>query len=354
MKRNSTKNQAPPTLSSPAGYKLPLLISYAYLREENKETVARIMGNPDIELLVDSGAFSALNAGKEISLDEYMAFLHEWKDRLFGYIALDKLMDPKTTDANLKIMLAAGLSPIPVHVLGDDEKKMDELFEASPWVALGGFRRPQRGPAPYPYIKLKMKWAKGRKVHWLGFTTKHMLEAFKPFSCDCSSWTAGMMYGRVAIYHGRGHWETFTRPEMLQKKLQNQERIRRALDYYEVSLSDLMDARQWHNGNKDAGIPAGECVISKLPARSWARYVLEFGQEFGTRFFLATNSNKAHWLINAYELVTRKGLRNENQYLRDDNFRGLSPVAGRTGRSSVPALAAQAHLPRESRKGGHA
>jgi 6-pyruvoyltetrahydropterin/6-carboxytetrahydropterin synthase len=199
--------------------KLPLLISYAYLRSERPENIERLLTHPFIELLLDSGAFTALNAGVEIKLDEYIQFCLKWKENLFGYMALDKLQDPATTTRNLHTMLEAGLKPIPVHVLGDDERRMDELFELSDWVALGGFRRPHRGPAPYTYIKKKMAWAKGRKVHWLGFTNKPVVEGFKPFSCDCSSWMAGAMYGRVAIYIGLGRWITFTREEMLKQRI---------------------------------------------------------------------------------------------------------------------------------------
>src|SRR5215213_5160494 len=217
MRRVLTKNhllsKQSTRLSSRA--KLPLLISYAYLRSERPENIERLLTHPYIELLLDSGAFTAMNAGVEIKLDEYIEFCLKWKDHLFGYMALDKIQDPATTEKNLHLMLEAGLHPIPVHVLGDDERRMDELFEMSSWVAMGGLRRPHRGPAPYSYIKKKMEWAKGRDVHWLGFTNKPMLEAFQPFSCDCSSWMAGAMYGRVAIYPGSGRWHPYKRPQML-------------------------------------------------------------------------------------------------------------------------------------------
>jgi hypothetical protein len=117
----------PKPTETPSTPKLPLLISYAYLREE-PATLERVMNHPDVELLIDSGAFTAMNAGSEIDLSDYIEFLHRWKDRIFGYMALDKLQDPVQTDRNLRIMLEAGLKPIPVHVLGDDGRRMDELF----------------------------------------------------------------------------------------------------------------------------------------------------------------------------------------------------------------------------------
>ncbi|HEY9282331.1 MAG TPA: hypothetical protein VIP46_02655 [Pyrinomonadaceae bacterium] len=306
--------------------KLPLLISYAYLREE-PSTVERVMSSPDVELLVDSGAFTALNAGSEIVLEDYCSFLHKYHDSIFRYIALDKLMDPEQTDRNLRAMLASGLRPVPVHVLGDDERRMDELFEVSDYVALGGLRRPHRGPAPPSYLKKKMEWAKGRKVHWLGYTWKPMLQALRPFSCDCSSWIGGAMYGRVAIYLGAGKWATFTRPQLLETRAYLREDVRRAVHSYGFTIEQLLDERHWHNGNRKAELKAGDCMITQLPARSWVRYVIDFRLRFGTRFFLACHGTQVPWLTAAYEQVTASGrFEFEDQNFRDDDVRGLPPV----------------------------
>lgn len=286
--------------------KLPMLISYFYLREQSEASLRRVITNPNIELLVDSGAFSALNVGAEITLDEYLEFCHKWKDYLFGYMALDKLQDPVQTDKNLKVMIASGLKPIPVHVLGDTARRMDELFELSEWVALGGLRRPQRGPAPVSYIRQKMLWARGRHVHWLGYTRKQMLEAFRPYSADCSSWASGMMYGQLTFYLGHGEWSVFTRPKMIRKWLHDAPAIREALDYYEIPRADLFDERHWHNGNSTAGLKAQECMLTKLPARSWVRYVLDFKQRFGVRLFLACHDSQVDWMLDGHRFITDK------------------------------------------------
>lgn len=334
--------------------KLPLLISYAYLREERPETIERILTHPAIELLLDSGAFTAMNAGVEISLDEYITFCQRWKDHLFGYMALDVLQNPVATEQNLQVMIKEGLRPIPVHVWGDDQKRMDELFELSDWIALGGFRRPQRGPAPYPYVKLKMEWARGRRVHWLGFTNKPLIEGFRPFSCDCSSWMAGAMYGRVAVYAGRGRWYTYTRDELLQKRGYLKSDLRRALSDYDVTLTEFLDERHWHNGNSANEIKARDCMITKLPARSWVRYVVDLRVRCGTRLFIACHDEQVDWLLHAYELVARKGLLSADPNLHHDTVRGVSQVEGRSGGSSLPAHVAQASVPRPGRKGSHA
>ena len=146
--------------------KIPLLTSYAYLRDYDDNHVGEMLSDPRTEILLDSGAFTAFNSGKEILLSDYMDFVGRWGHKLFGYMALDKLQDPVQTDKNLEIMLKAGLTPIPIHVYGDSKERMDWLFEQSRWVACGGLRRPHRGAAPDEYVKVKMKWASGRDVHW--------------------------------------------------------------------------------------------------------------------------------------------------------------------------------------------
>jgi hypothetical protein len=159
------------------------------------------------------------------------------------------------------------------------------------------------------------------------------------------------MYGRVAIYLGQGKWDCFTREEMLKKRPYDLSPVRRALDYYEIPVRDFIAERHWRNGNKREGLTARECMITQLPARSWVRYVIDFRQTFGTRFFLACHGQQTNWLFDAYDLVKGK---HENKNLRDDPLRGLSPLAGCSGGSVVSPAHTPAPLPRARREGGDA
>lgn len=309
--------------------KLPVLVSYAYLREAPEERQAYIMQNPHIELLVDSGAFSALNAGKEIKLDEYMDFIQRWQEHIFGYVALDVLGDPKATDENLRIMLKEGLSPVPVHVLGDDGKRMDELFELSDWVACGGLRRPHRGWAPPAYVKQKMVWAKGRNVHWLGYTRDDMVRAFKPYSCDSANAFSGAMYGLTILFHreagGRKsqaraqHAAVETTPRTAQLLMRD----------CGMPVEWWKDVDRWKS-SKDRGREFGSvtCMIACGAMVEFSRWVRE---TTGTRYFLAVNEGSHYdvlaWWANEtrpdrrrkpYEIkVLGKGLRVPKYYSED-------------------------------------
>lgn len=267
--------------------RLPVLMSYAYLRDPQYEDVfASILDDPRIELLVDSGGFSALNAGHEIDLDAYIAWLDRYEEHLFGYMQLDVLGDPEASDAYLRQMIAAGLDPIPIHVWGDDEARMDELFELSglDWVALGGLRRPQRGWAPKSYVVKKMEWAKGRRVHWLGYTKKSMVQAIAPYSMDASNAKVAYQWGEAHFYHGRGRWsKAFTK-----RKAKSAGKKRRGLltsEQIEIveacgyTAEDFYDpeALKGHDGN----------VLAAVTMYSHVAYSLDLKVHNGTRYFLA-------------------------------------------------------------------
>lgn len=271
-----------------AAAKFPLLISYEYLRKKSDDEIAYIVNNPNIELLLDSGAFSALNAGSEIKLDEYMKFLQQWKHKLFGYFALDKLGDPIQTETNLKIMLSEGLKPLPIHVRGDTGERMDELFGVSEWIGLGGFRRPHRGPAPKNYVMQKMLWAKGRKVHWLGYTNRTMIQTFTPYSCDCSNWASAAMWGFTVFYYGAGRWSTQYWHENIPKVIP--EEMENIIKLCGFTVKEFRDAKHWKR-NAKTGITYGKFVSQIILIYSYIKYIRDIRAELGTRLFLAATPN---------------------------------------------------------------
>jgi hypothetical protein len=265
-------------------------MSYAFLDRLPDADVGRWLADPRFEILLDCGAFSAFNAGKRIDLDDYVRFVQKWEKHLHGYMALDVVQDPAGTERNLKIMLDRGLKPIPVHVFGDEADRMDELFSLSHWVALAGLRRPHRGHAPKTYIKEKMSWARGRQVHWLGYTREPMLLRYKPYSCDCASWKAGFQFGAARVYLGRGKWVSATFENA--GTVLDDMRMRSALAHYGIPRSAFLDPASWRHPSvrPESGrwpVPRNDTAIAKLNTRSWVRYVLEFLERFDIRVYLA-------------------------------------------------------------------
>lgn len=279
-------------IAPPPTDKVPMLISYHYMRDWPEDQIAYLLNNPHIELLLDSGAFSALNAGAEVLLEDYIEFLSTWKDKLFGYMLLDKLGDPQQSAANYDTMLEAGFNPIPIHVRGDDEDRMNYLFERSAYVAMGGFRRPKKGWSSKGYVALKMKWAAGRPVHWLGYTRQDLLPAFRPYSCDSVNVMSGVMYGLMMVFDA-GRIIQYKYPDIA-KMNSPTVAISRALQAVGATWADLKDPRSWRaNGQRNVEIiPHSVCCYTYVKYARWA------AAHLGTRVFMATGTpNEAYEII---------------------------------------------------------
>lgn len=281
-----------PVLQQPIKPMLNVLISYAYMRNVNDKDTTWIYNVPGVRFLLDCGAFTALNAGKEINLDTYMHYLSKWKHKFFGYIALDKLGDPKQTDINLNKMLKNGFKPIPVHVRGDKKDRMDELFKYNDLVALGGFRRPHKAEGSPMYVKQKMEWAAGRNVHWLGYTRQIMLNTFQPFSCDSSSASSSRRWGRTWLYK-----DQFTPPmdfsykEFLQTKIPLW--VHEIIEQLGYSYTDMLDEGRWRCCRSTN-------IASIISHSSYVRYCFDMERNIGTKYFIATTTACMYELFYAY------------------------------------------------------
>jgi len=281
--------------------KFPVLISYAYARKNLEGFEARA-NDPNVDILLDCGAFTAKNAGEEIRLEDYCSFLDKWKDKIFRYLALDVVGDPVATDNNLQIMLKAGYKPVPVHVLGDDQRRMDQLFELSDYVALAGLRRPHKGAAPKEYIVAKMKWAAGRNVHWLGYVREPMIASLKPYSCDSASWAGAQLFGSIDIYLGQGQWVsgTFqTRNKLLTNKAAM--KVIRSLGY---TMKQFNDPNCWR-GASSIGVPEEQELSNVVTSDSWVRWVIDIGQRYGTRVFLAARGGGRREEVSIFAAIKR-------------------------------------------------
>lgn len=267
--------------------RFPLLVSYPYLIKAKpvyKHWILNEAKKNGIDVLLDSGAFSAANLGITIELKDYVAFLQEHGSAFYKYVLLDVLKDPVQTRKNWQVMVGEGLSPVPVHVWGDDEKRMDELFDSSPTVALGGLRRPGQRAAPKNYVVKKMEWAKGRNVHWLGYTNLDMVQALRPWGCDCSSFTSADRYGRCDIYVGSGKFYPVAR----------RDRTKRLPLYVVGALESLgYGERDWVLDRNWRQV-GGSSMASEVTVASWIRYIMDVRSYVGTRVFMAGSLVNPH------------------------------------------------------------
>ena len=179
---------------------LRVLISYAYEKCFDWDKIRKIA--PDLDLLIDCGAYTVHKKGKKISLDEYYDFLAKIDFPIVGYFALDSIGDPEKTWTNFMAMKENGYEPMPIFTRGDNIRRLDEYYTYSDIVALGGLWA--GGENDPGYVRYIMEEGfRGRRVHWLGFAVHNLMLYFRPTSVDAINWKRALLYGELVVWNGR-------------------------------------------------------------------------------------------------------------------------------------------------------
>lgn len=282
----------------------PILISYHYMRKVPEEVQAKIITNENIELFLDCGAFSAANLGEPINLDDYIAWVNNWKEHLFAYAALDVIGSAEGSARNLKRMHKAGLEPVPVHIFGDDEEKMKELVAVAPrgWVAFGGLMRVPGGPCPASYVKAKVDWCRnaGGRGHWFGYAKMKMLSGFKPYSADSSAWSQPLQYGQCMFYMGKGKMvrrQSHRRVESDGSEFETlTPKMARFVRNCGFTEEQYYDPFYWRNIRREDVMSSA--LTGHITARSFLEYSQDLKRKFGTRLYLAVLPDHLRRFIN--------------------------------------------------------
>jgi hypothetical protein len=176
---------------------LNILVAYPYYKGLDLTTL------PDrTRLVIDSGAFTAWKSGKPIALDDYCRFIEGLKTKPWRYFSLDVIGDPHASMQNYETMLRRGFSPMPVFTRGEDFSVLEDYYKTSEVVGVGGL---VGTPKNKQFVNKVMRHVNGRKCHWLGFTNRAFVMAYKPYMCDSSSHDSqAAMYGTLSVYLGRG------------------------------------------------------------------------------------------------------------------------------------------------------
>jgi hypothetical protein len=188
--------------------KVNILLSFPYFTDYCRDVLSR-EDPAGFRLMVDSGAFTAWNRGKQVDMDEYVAFIRslpsEWET---SAIQLDVIGDPVATLANFQRMCDMSLDTIPVFTRGAPLEHRDAMYERAPLVAVGGLV----GNAKYlPYLRHFMNTNDGRAVHWLGYTNVSDMKKYRPASVDSSAIAGAQRYGAINYYAGNGRSLTIQR-----------------------------------------------------------------------------------------------------------------------------------------------
>lgn len=169
-----------------------------------------------INLMLDSGAFSAWQSGKEVDMGAYIRFLQRYKDYLFSYVNMDtppggvQNTEPedaaRTSDYNLQKMLDAGVSPMPVFHQFEDWKWLYKMVrDGHRYIGISSrLTLPINQRVRFLNdVFARLCDEKGRvcvRTHGFGMGALELARDYPFYTVDSTSWILGSSaYGRVLV-----------------------------------------------------------------------------------------------------------------------------------------------------------
>ena len=180
-----------------AGTPTNILTSYHYCKSI---PIAEIRELCKGEIVIDSGAFSAMSLGAEIRVEDYAEYLLAGDGANFRAFNLDVVRDHKRTAENQARLEAYGLAPIPVFHIGSPWSALEELAERYDYVGLGGMVGASPKTAVHRWINQCFRKFPNIGFHGLGQTSTNVMAAFPWRSVDSSTWLSPARWGSMPIH----------------------------------------------------------------------------------------------------------------------------------------------------------
>lgn len=149
------------------------------------------------KVMLDSGAYSAWNSGKQIDLDKYIEYIKRNEKYIWRYICLDKVGDTNASYEAWKEMKNRGLNPIPVFHYNGDEAILEKYIAAGePLVALGGTVPIKNKYAVAEWARMLCWTYPETRFHLLGSASRKILDHCDLDSADAATWIIGAFMGQ--------------------------------------------------------------------------------------------------------------------------------------------------------------
>lgn len=175
---------------------------------------------PDVEVFLDSGAFSVMQSGAEVDLGAYCDFCLQHRHKLAVYVQLDVIGDQRRTRENLELMEARGLQPMPVFTASGDLGALDELCARHDYIGLGDLKGRQMFATGWRSERLDRVFRVAER-HWpvrfhaFGLIAQGPLERYPFYSADSASVTIGgangILLGEADGQYAWTHWRDAVR-----------------------------------------------------------------------------------------------------------------------------------------------
>lgn len=181
------------------------LASFHYFQRVDLAHIAGSYDGP-VEVLADSGAFSAATIGATIRLPDYVAWLRDWQGLITTAATLDVIGDPTATRRNTLTLERQGFQVLPVFHVGTPWGELEQLCARYRYLALGGMVPHKMKPDQV------MRWLircfqiardHGTVFHGFGQTRDKTCRDLPFYTVDSSAWAAGARYGRMRLWDHR-------------------------------------------------------------------------------------------------------------------------------------------------------
>ena len=282
------------------------------------------MGGPDnVDLFIDSGAFSAWSSGHEVNIREYAAWLIRHRGVINFAAGLDVIGDPAATIKNLKTLMdlvGDQVKIVPTFHVGTPWQVLDSLVSGFDFIALGGvvsLRLKDHDPLmPWLVTAHRVLKDAGAVAHGFGITKPPLPHVLPWYSVDSAYWQ------QAAISGGFTLWDSKARS------------MRRVVAGRRLGIRQRELVREY-GGDPDAMQRAGFGLVGKstdpnrarserewlqvASASSWYRYASHIRSVFttpppkdvrgvGPKVYLAAGSKDDMRLLNeSHELAQRLG-----------------------------------------------
>jgi hypothetical protein len=285
--------------------KLNILVAFPYF----SKNVYQFLNDKDpstFRLIIDSGAFTAWNTGKQIDLDAYIKFLktipNHWE---YKAVQLDVFGSPEKTYDNYHRMLDAGFNNImPVFTRGDTLERLEQLYLHTTYIMFGGI---VIGGGNKNYVKWFCENNKGRECHWLGFVNIPFMKHYRPKSVDSSTLFNGMRFGKLQYYIGGGKLKEITRKH-LHKPPPNvviHSLMECGFTMKEILL--LANQDSWEGGCSPWQGSNSRGLAAFMGVTSHVRRAIDIEKNLGTRVYLAgSGKQQLNAMFDAVNLLTTR------------------------------------------------
>lgn len=179
-----------------------ILISYHYFKSIDLDDLfSKKFGEPYPDVFADSGAYSAMTQGVNITTKEYADWVKRWSHWFSAYSNLDVIMDAEKTWENQQTLEAMGLKPLPAFHVTEDYKWLEMYIENYQYIALGVAGMQQRRDPLMRWLIRCFEIAQNKSVfHGFALTSWEVMSSFPWYSVDSSSWGQGFRFGLVPLF----------------------------------------------------------------------------------------------------------------------------------------------------------